>query len=548
MEEEDVTHKWFHIAKAEFLVQTAGIRRRRRFALFGFLLLSIVWAVYLAPTVMSALISGLGPEIQLFLMAALPGFMRSAVFLVWTVILVMPLSQSLQEIKVSQWEVMLSHKVSTRDIMIGTFIARIPVYGLILMFLAPLLVAPFVIIYKVSLVGQLIMYLALFFVALGTLWLSNFVTTAIQAKLGESPRGNDLAKALTYALAILLVVPMYGLMFFAPQLSQIMGTNIFLFFPFTWGGDLITWTIVSFNGIGLSGSIVALFESILGLTAIFDLLFLSIFTLGIVGVALFSADRLFRIVAGVRTEKVVTVGKDGVFLRGLKRIAPGAFGILLVTAVKDFTRKVQNTSGLLYGVILTVLVPVMVGSVDPSMDLEMRFFMASLEVGLVMGMMSGMTFGGIGFMDSQDQLWIIKSAPNGAAKFVKARVVEGFLLALVFSLIPPIVLTVAMGFGVVEMLGLFGITYLSVCGGMLIGTGITANNPSYDDTKSKAFTANRMMTVAIYMITFMGWMIAMLALRLFEKTGFMVVFLTVPALLEGLIAVYIGGKRLGRQL
>nr|MDO8134204.1 hypothetical protein [Candidatus Njordarchaeum guaymaensis] len=105
-----MTHKWFHIAKAEFLVQTASIRRKRRFALAGLLLLSIVWAVYLVPAIMSALISGLGPEIQLFLMAALPGFMRSAVFLVWMVILVTPLSQSLQEIKVSQWEVMLSHK------------------------------------------------------------------------------------------------------------------------------------------------------------------------------------------------------------------------------------------------------------------------------------------------------------------------------------------------------------------------------------------------------------------------------------------------------
>jgi hypothetical protein len=545
---ETVTHSWFHIAKAEFLVQTAGVRHKRWVVLIGLLLLGIVWGIYIAPSIMSGFVSALGPSTNPILIASLPGFMRSSILTIWIMLMITPLSYGLQEIKVSQWEIMLSNKVSTRDIIVGTFIAKIPIYGLGMLFLAPLLVSPFVVVYKVSILGQLIMYLIIFFVTLGTLWLSSFITMAIQTKLGESPRGNDIAKALTYAFALMLVVPVYGLMFLAPQMSQMMGSDLSVFFPFTWGADLVTWTIILFNGIGLSGSVISLFESVIGLPSAIDLFLLSVFTLATVALALLSADRIFRIVVGARTEKVTTVDKDGILIRGIKRVAPGSFGILLVTAVKDFTRKVQNTSEMIYGIALTLMLPLMIGTAQPDLSPELKFFLAALLVSMIMGMISTMTFSGIGFLDSQDQLWILRSAPNGAMKFVKARVVEGFLLSLIFSAIPPVIVSLDYGFGIVEMLGLFVIAYLSVCGGMLIGTGITASNPNYDDTKSSAFGVNRLVTLGIFMATYVALIVTLIAFRLFASFTFMLAFLTVPILIEGLVIVYIGVRKLSRKL
>jgi hypothetical protein len=160
-----------------------------------------------------------------------------------------------------------------------------------------------------------------------------------------------------------------------------------------------------------------------------------------------------------------------------------------------------------------------------------------------------MTFGGIGFMDSQDQLWIIRSAPNGAAKFVKARVVEGFLLALIFSVVPPVLASIIFGLGFIEMLGLFVITYLAVCGSMLVGTGVTANNPSYDDTKSKAFAINRMITIVLIMATFFVSLFALIFSGSHVDTFYLLPLIFGVAIsLEGLVVVYIGARRLGRQL
>jgi hypothetical protein len=162
--------------------------------------------------------------------------------------------------------------------------------------------------------------------------------------------------------------------------------------------------------------------------------------------------------------------------------------------------------------------------------------------------MSGFSFGGIGFMDSQDQLWIIRSAPNGAAKYIKARVAEGFLLSLPFAVIPAVLATIVFGLGIVEMLGLFVITFLSVCGAMLLGTGITANNPSYDDTKSKAFGVNRMVTSMVIMFTYMGTLFGVIFSKFAVDLSLIPLIVVIPILLEGLIAVYIGARRLGRQL
>ena len=57
---------------------------------------------------------------------------------------------------------------------------------------------------------------------------------------------------------------------------------------------------------------------------------------------------------------------------------------------------------------------------------------------MMLAMIGGITFGGIGFLESKDQLWIIKSAPNGVKKFGKARVTESLLLAIPIAIIPTI--------------------------------------------------------------------------------------------------------------
>ncbi|MFX1331420.1 MAG: hypothetical protein ACFE9W_07680 [Promethearchaeota archaeon] len=543
-----MARNWLVIAKTEYLVATSRFHTRRKAISLLIVAFALVWALFIAPAIMSSFFNLFAVEIQTILAIAFPGLMRSVMLLLWIIVLIYPISYALQEIRIGQWEIMLSNNVSTRDMLFGTFLGKLPGYGLLVLFLAPVLISLFAIVYQVSLIGQALMYGVLYITALVTLWFSNVISTAIQAKLGESSRGNDIAKALSMVVAAIVIVPMYGIMYFAGPLAEIMGMDVFLILPSTWGADLITWTAIYFNGVGLPQSTILAFESILLFGPALDFLLIAAFSIVLIAFGLTASDRLFTIEAGARTEVVTTVGRDNLVLRAVRNLLSGSFGVMVVTSLKDFGRKAQNLSRLGYGVFLSILLPLMMNFSGIGSTVGDPLFvpmMATFMTGLMLGMLGGITFGGIGFLDSKDQLWILKGAPNGASKFVRARVVSHFLFAIPIALISTISVTVILGLGIVVFLAMAVYVYTVLCGSILIATGITANNPAYEDIKSSAFMINTGLTIIIIMFSSMFTLIWGILIILREGNiplGLLVN--TVPILIIGFIVVYIGSRRL----
>lgn len=510
--------------------------------------------MFIVPNIMTTILSTLGPEFEFMLMLSFPSLMRSVMLLMWILFLIYPISYALQEIRIGHWEIMLSNDVSTWDMMVGMFMGKVPSYGLLVLFAAPVMLTPFVFVFHVSLLGQIIMYLTVFFVALSTLFLSNLITTSIQAKLGESTRGNDIAKALSMVVAVIVIVPMYGLMFFSDALSAILGTDVFLLFPFTWAADIISWSIIIFNDIGLSAE---LFLGIFTLTALGDLILLLTFTLLIVFIAYISADRIFSFGAGPRTEKITTIGDENRFLAGIKRIYPGPSGVLTVNSIKEFTRKMQNVSRLIYGLIISALLPVILsyvlGSIPadaPEAPAEIRtiiLIMTTLMLGMMLALISGVTFGGVGFLESKDQLWIIKSAPDGVRKFAKARIVGSFILIIPMAIIPSIVSAVVFQFSIIEAIAIVAYAYSTTCGAVLLCAGITANNPAYEDQKSSAFIVNTF--VSIFALIGILLVSLIVGFVLIIEGGNMILFMlivSIPMIVVGAIVYAIGVVRMSR--
>jgi hypothetical protein len=176
-----MTRKWYHIAKAEFFVLTAGMRKYRKAVAGLMFALAAIWAVYLAPMIINGFIQLIIPmeTIRTLLMVMFPGLMRTVMLFLWALLLLFPLSYSLQEIKIGQWEIFLSNNVKTRDILTGTFVGKIPMYGLIVMVFAPLLISPFMLAFEVSLLGQAVVYTVIALMVLSTIWLSNFITAMV---------------------------------------------------------------------------------------------------------------------------------------------------------------------------------------------------------------------------------------------------------------------------------------------------------------------------------------------------------------------------------
>ena len=498
-----MTQTWYAIAKADFQVLTVSMRSHRKLytaILYG---LVLTWATVLAPMVYGWVINSILPleYIRPLLMVMFPGIMRTIGLLLWIVLLLFPLSHALQEIKVSQWEIFLSNNVSTRDILVGTYIGKMSFYGLIVVLLAPLLITPFMLAFEVSILGQLLVYGVITLMALGTIWLSNFLTSVIQAKLGESSRGNDIAKALALVVAMIVIIPMYGMMFFLPALSEMMGMNAVLVLPSTWFADLISWLAIVFNGIELTGSQILSFAGVLQIDMVFSSVLAIGFVLATVVLAIGAADRVFTIEAGVRTEVVTTVGRENIFLRGIRKVNPGPFGSLMVTNFKDFLRKAQNLSKIGYGLVLAIIMPVIMMSMDIEyMQLSELFIMLIIMMSLI----GTIPFAGTGFLESKDQLWIIQSAPYGASRFVKSRIASQALISIVLAVIPSVSLYFLIEMTILEFILLLGLGYLAIVGGMLMATGVTARNPNYEDTKSPAHQANVMTSVLLAEFSIIG--------------------------------------------
>ncbi|TFF92584.1 hypothetical protein EU545_00565 [Candidatus Thorarchaeota archaeon] len=495
-----MTRKWLAIAKAEYYVLTSFMRARRTLYMGVILTLSLVWAVVVAPMLMGAILTSLFPMdfITGLLRVVFPGMMRSLMLFLWLILLMFPLSQALQEIKIGHWEIFISNNVSTRNIISGTFLGKIPVYGIIVILLAPLLISPFMLAFEVSVFGQLLVYGVLALLSMSTIWLSNLITAVIQARLGDSSRGNDIAKALSMIVAIVVVVPMYGLMFFLPSLSEMMGMNAMNIIPSTWFADLVTWSAIAFNGIGVTASE---FASVLQFSSIVDGILTGLFVAGTVALGVMAADRIFTIEAGSRTEVVTTVTRENPLLGGIRRVSPGAFGALVVTSFKDFTRKAQNLSKIGYGLILAIMLPVIMTTLDVEyVQLQEMFIMLVVMMSLV----GTFPFAGTGFLESKDQLWIIQGAPSGATRFVRSRVVSQAIICVPLAILPTIALYFIMGLSLAEAIMVLGYGFMAILGGMFIATGITARNPNYEDTKSPAHQANIMLSVLLAEFSIMG--------------------------------------------
>ena len=544
---------WLVIAKVEFLVWSSRFKNRRAPIFAGILLTGVLWAFYVVPEIWRFVISD-NLFVYTLLMASLPELVRIAMLLLWMLVLIYPILYALQEIKIGQWEIILSSDVSTRSLLVGTFVGKIPSYGLMVLFLAPVLMSPFILAYEVTLLGQLLMYCSILLVSLSTLWMSNFISLAVQAKLGESRRGEDLGKALSMVIGLAAGLPIYGLVYFAGPLTGILGMNVFLLFPFTWGADMTSWAVILFSP-NVTPEILPLYKAVLGFDILTDVLLLSLFTLLLVGVAFRAADRVFTFRLGVRTDSVTTIVRENVVIRGIRKVFRGHFGVLVVMSLKDFYRKAENLSKLGFALMMTTFMPVMMNFSLPEPPIDdpaFRVFMPMFTGAMMLMVVGTMTFGGTGFIESKDHLWIIRSAPHGSIEFVKAKLVSLFISAAPIALIPSIVVGLLVGLEVQFILLMFIYSYCLLCCSIMVSIGVVAANPTFETTRSRSYILNSLATgliILIALITSLLLGFIYFGPALLEGLGLLgsiVLFTVTPLVIVGPLVSWLGARRLGR--
>ncbi|MHA3963781.1 MAG: hypothetical protein AM325_009590 [Candidatus Thorarchaeota archaeon SMTZ1-45] len=538
---------WWAIAKAEFLVRTSKLHRSRKILYPLVIGLALAFGIFLIPTILGYFFSRAGAVFEIMLATSFPGLLRTIMMVLWMFILIVPISNSLENVKIGQWEILFSNNVKTRDLLFGTFVGRIPVYGIIVIALGPIAVSPFVYAYNVSIIGQLLMYLVIFLFAIVTIWLSTVFSTAIHAKIGSSPRGDDIGKALSWALAPLVAIPAMGSMYWMNSIVSLLNLNVSMILPSTWSADILTW-IAMYTGSLRPSSILNLELYWFAVSPIVDMVLLGIFSILVLVLGFKSADRLFAYGASPGSQKVARAGPEGFFIRGVRKVFGRSFGTIVVTSFKDFTRKLQNIAKVSYGLFLGILVPLLIGFGPFATIVDDPVFvpvMTSLMIGMMLGIFSGFIFGGVGLLDSRDQLWILKSTPRGVPKFIVARVLSYMIVGIPYALIPAIFSGILLSFPLADILIVCGFVYSIVLGGIFVGVGITSINPSYEDTSSGAFVINQISTIVVMIICLIVSIIpgVLIAIRqgLF---GYAMIISSIPTPIIGLVILMIGMIRL----
>ncbi|MHA1907833.1 MAG: hypothetical protein ACW98Y_11105 [Candidatus Thorarchaeota archaeon] len=542
-----MTRNWIHIAKAEFQVQTSGIKSYRVSVVLGSFLLGLVWALFIAPYLMGYILTEFLVIPQTVIAMVMPGLLRAGIMFIWLFLLILPLSNALQEVKVGQWEILLSNRVKTREILVGSFAGKLIIYGFYVLFLAPLLIAPFAHALEVSIIGQSIMYFTVFVITVGTIWLSNLVVIYIQSKLGASSRGKDLAKALSIILSLVAIIPLIGLQLFAPLMSEILGMDVFMVFPFTWGADLVSQIAVMTNGIGLP---LGALDASLGFSQTFNVFLLGGFSIFVVVVGLLSADRFFVIGESARLESVTTIEHENIAIRSVRRVSSRSFGVLVVTGLKNFGRKAENLSRLALLMILALVVPVFIFIRSGEFELTSVIVMMSL----MLGFLGVQVFGGVGFLESKDQLWTIQAAPHGVKRYVRAKTVQSVLLVIPVVVFPGVLYSILLVLDLGQVLFLVATSFASCVGGAMVGIGIAASNPAYEDTKSGAYRTNNVRGMMLVIVSFMGYFIVDILLSMLGFSDLMnllwtsqtlvIIAQVTPLPFVGLVALLIGQHRL----
>jgi len=450
-------------------------------------------------------------------------------------------------VKTDQWEILFSNNVKTRDILFGTFVGKIPIYGLLSLILSSVIVAPFVYVYNVSIIGQLLMYSIVIPFAITTIWISNVISTALQAKIGQSPRGDDIAKALSWAMIPIIMIPAMGSMYWTGQMIALMGLEFSMILPSTWVADVLTW--ISVNSSNLPPSSIFNINSYwFQISPYISLILVGVFSAAVFVIGFRSADSLFSLGSGLGSKKVITVGPENFAIRGVRRIFGATFGVIMATSLKDYTRKLQNVAKISYAIFLSMLIPLLLAFGPLTTVVDDPIFipvMTCISIGMMLGIFGGVVFGGIGLLDSQDQLWILKSAPNGVPKFILARVLSYMMLGSIIAMIPALFAGVLLQLTMSTIVIMILYVYSIVMAGIFIGVGITAFNPSYEDSSSSAFVVNTIATIFVTMIALIVGLVPGVIMAISQGVlGPALTIAAIPAPLIGLIILFAGTIKL----
>lgn len=392
---------------------TSSIRQIRRYFLYIVAGLLAIYALFIAPAVVSFFID----DFLAFIIsiAAVP-LIQIMLFMFFFYLVLFPINDTLREAKTGQIEIFLAAPVKPSDVLLGGFVGRMPFYAIVITVITGTLTAllnPL----GLDMVQNVIMITVFVITFLSAFWIGTVISAILRTRLARTARGKDVGRALSIIIVLPMIAVMYAIIggglvevLVNPATSGYVRT-ILSFLPSSWGAEIFVAFASSPGNINAVG-----FETMTRWGG------LIVFFLAALWLGTKAANRAYSLESTTFTAS--RTKPDGLFYNTVRRLGGGgSFGTLLVTSFKDYGRRLENLSYLFYSVILVVMITVFLS--DPfSSPTQPLIMVSEMAIPLLTAFAVGTVSRG------KDTLFLYKKSPNGMNRFVKAKLLQNWLLTI----------------------------------------------------------------------------------------------------------------------
>ncbi len=526
--------KWLIVARNEYRIRTSFIRRIRSSFLFlagGSL---VVYVAFIAPFIVRVLIDDF---IAFLLSQAAVAMVQIILFLIFFYFMILPITTTLREQHRGQLEIFLSAPVKPSDVLLGTFLGAVPLYAISIVIITGIFTAllnPL----ELSTIQITMIIIVFVVIFLSAFWIGIVIAALLRTRLGKTARGRDIGRALAMLLALPLVAMVYAIGYggllnaLADPGNSGMVKTILGWLPSSWGAEVIVQFASHPGSVAAAG-----FEPVVRFCGLILFFVAALFTGSKVASRAYSLEPTTFISA--------RANPDGIFYKTVRYFGGGgSFGTLVVSLFKDYSRRLENISGITYmlgilSLMIIFLAPQSYGPDEPPVALLSTMIIFPIIVVMVTG---GVTVQG------KHCLFIYRKAPSGEGRVVKAMLLKSWLMAVPIAGGATAVITVVSSqWTLLSLVITTGLMMLFVAAWVVFVLGLFLVNPAFSEKSIKLW-----INVMIAMFGSIGlFLLSLLILtkggQLTEPIGGMVSIQLVHqalAWLVGVMVLLVGKKRL----
>ncbi len=470
--------KWAILALNEYRVNTARIRRLRRYLPFlvGIFLLIHIFVV--APAVVGFFMED---AVSLLISRTAVATLQITLLITFFGFLIMPLSTLLREVEMARFDILLAAPAGPGDLLLGEFIGELPFYAVLIVILSGFFTA---ILGPLGLgAAQILVAILIFTVtSISGLWIGTTVTAVARTLLARLAGGRDLGGAIAMILPLPLIAVAYsawegGLLEVLSDPNGIARTAMALF-PSSWGARVVAEFARS-PGVLHAPHIMAS----LGALAAF------------LGASLWLGSRVADHAYSLEGTclSASTARPDGHLYRGLKVLGGGgSSGFLLVSVFKDYGRRLQNISNIAYILGMLALVGIFgapsSGEAGSTVGVMAPLFLFPIMAIMVVGDVT---------TQGKGNLFVCRQAPKGLDGYLRAMVAKGWLVMVPLAVVTGALFTAGQPQGVV----LTSLMAAIVGAQVVLVMGLFMLNPAFSE-KSPKIWLNILIAIGLQVVIF----------------------------------------------